>query len=121
MSWSFNAIGHPQGVAEKAEGELSSYRCYEPEETIKKKVIEIIGLSCKAFPPNCVVKVEAYGSQSGYTPGDSVNVTNAMSITITPLPGFVQAPAQTPPARRDDDEYGDVGKKMQESVKPSRR
>lgn len=89
MSWSFNGIGKPAAVAKRAAAELSRVKCHEPEETVKAKVIEILGVALDAFPGDTAVKVEAYGSQSvdSTQPGKA---RNSLTLKIEPLYGFME-------------------------------
>lgn len=87
MSWNFNAVGKPASVARKAAEDLDRIRCYEPEQTIKAKVIEIIATALGAYPADAAVRIEAYGSQNT---GASENAVNQLSVKIEPLYGFVE-------------------------------
>ena len=86
MSWSFHAIGKPAAVAEKTKAALGNYKLAEPEETIKSKVIDIVGTALAAYPEASAVSVEAYGSQSSGADG----ITNDLKIEIKHLYGFVE-------------------------------
>lgn len=86
MSWSFSGVGKAHALAKKAQAELTRYRCSQPEETIKTIVGSTITAVLMAASPRMVVKVEANGSQ--YTDIDCS--ANSVTLTITPLHGFVE-------------------------------
>lgn len=86
MSWSFSGIGKPEAIIAKAKTDLA-YKCAEPEETIKGKVIEIIESALGAFPATTAVQVEAYGSQTAAADGKA---SNQLQFKITPLYGFIE-------------------------------
>lgn len=91
MSWSFNAIGKPKAVLEKARLELteSAYKCPEPEESARKQVYEILKLLLPSYPSTAAVKIEASGSQ--YTPDLKVSENiNQLKLDIQPLYGFIE-------------------------------
>lgn len=87
MSWSFVAVGKPAAILEKARKDMTTYRCAEPEETIKGKVLNIIEASLLAFPEASAIEVNASGSQSMPDPGHAIN---SLSVTIKPLYGFIE-------------------------------
>lgn len=93
MSWSFYAVGKPAAVLNKARAELTRYKCSEPEETIKGKVLNILEASLLAFPSDAAVQIEACGSQTTDSSKPNTAV-NTLSVAIKPLYGFVEdAPA----------------------------
>lgn len=87
MSWSFYKVGNPATVLVEARKDLAHYKCAEPEEAIKAKVLEILEISLSKFPADLPVKVQASGSQS--TKESSQEAANNLSFTIEPLYGFV--------------------------------
>jgi hypothetical protein len=64
MSWSFTAIGRPKAVREKARAYVESFRCSEPEESIKQQVFTMIETALFAMPAASAVRVAAHGGQS---------------------------------------------------------
>lgn len=87
MSWSFSAIGKPLAILAKAEKDLNSIRCAEPEESIKDKVLEIIKAAMADCPGTQVIQIKAGGSQHPLPNG---KYTNSLSIEIAPIYGFVE-------------------------------
>lgn len=98
MSWSFNAIGKPKAVLQKIYTDISnsSYKCPEPEEAVRLKLVEILELALNAFPESSAVKVEAHGSQiPEYVYGASSSqptgkFTNSLKLVIEPIYGFIE-------------------------------
>ena len=89
MSWSFYGTGKPHAVARKAAVELGRITCMEPEQTIKLYVGKIIETALLEFPESgAAVKVEAIGSQA--TDGTTGTHINQLSLTISPIYGFVE-------------------------------
>ena len=92
MSWSASGIGKPLALAAKIEANLTTYRCVEPEETVKKAALGVIKAALEAQDHASVVKVTASGHQSGtYSPdGTAKGISNTLSINIEPVYGFVE-------------------------------
>lgn len=92
MSWSFHATGKPAAVLGKARQDLSQYKCAEPEETIKGKVLNILEVALLAFPESSAVQVAASGSQQqpSVNPTNPTAFINSLSIDIKPIYGFVE-------------------------------
>lgn len=88
MSWSFSAVGRPAAVAAKAAKELSAFKCAEPEESIKERIMQSIVIACEAMPSDIAVRVEASGSQ--YVKQTDGPVVNTASLKIETLYGFVE-------------------------------
>lgn len=61
MSWSMTVQGKGKAVAVVAAKELAQSKCYEPEEAIKGKVLEIVQAAAAAMPDKGLMVV-AYGS-----------------------------------------------------------
>lgn len=93
MSWSVSAVGRPAAVAAKLAKDIASIKCMEPEETIKNGVGTIIAAALAAYPESYAVTVSANGSQGpGYDPnksGATVGQVNSLTVSISPLYGFV--------------------------------
>lgn len=71
MSWSVNAMGKASAVAQYVEKQLHQYKCSEPEESIKERVIGIVADAASAAP-DCGMSIVAYGSQSDMTNAEGV-------------------------------------------------
>lgn len=87
MSWSFYGVGKPAAVAAKFALEASQYKCAEPEETIRSKIVDIVAVSLSAYPEASAVNVKASGSQmsDSKTPGKFINT---LTISVEHLYGF---------------------------------
>jgi hypothetical protein len=85
MSWSVSAIGKPAAVASKVAADLSSYKCVEPEETIKQTAGQALIAAINAQDPDSVIQVTASG-QSGTAP----KLNNTLNVSITPIYGFIE-------------------------------
>jgi hypothetical protein len=95
MSWSFTGVGKPKAVAAAAKKALMNYKCAEPEEDIKTRVIHMLEVALQAYPDSAAVEVTAHGSQ---TTGYDTHIPhkqldghiNSLHIEIKPLWGFVE-------------------------------
>jgi hypothetical protein len=87
MSWSYSGVGKPAAVIANARKALTTYKCSEPEETIKMGVLEIIETSLNAYPADFPVAVSASGSQSQIIDG----FVNNLTVKIDPLWGFLHS------------------------------
>ncbi len=93
MSWSVQAVGKSDKVAEAIEAQFAGLsKCSEPEETVKQSVRAAVAASLAAQIPATAVKVSASGSQSSYRDHKDapVRVQNTVSVSIEPLWGFVE-------------------------------
>lgn len=91
MSWSFYALGKPQAVLKDADTKFDSFKCAEPEETIRQGVYKMITASLLAMPPGSAVEVTASGSQSfqGDTDGNT-SFFNQLHLDIKPIYNFFE-------------------------------
>lgn len=90
MSWSVNAVGKPQKVAQKLAQDFARVKCAEPEESLKNNAASSVAAALAAFPPTIAVRVEASGSQfvpDATKPGE---VINTLYVKIEPLHGFIE-------------------------------
>ena len=88
MSWSFTAVGKPAAILAKAEADMTRYKCAEPEEQIKTKVLGIIKASLLVYPDVAAVEISASGSQQ---PTDQPGrFMNSVSVVIKPIYGFIE-------------------------------
>lgn len=93
MSWSFTGHGKPTPLLAKMKADLSKHRCSEPEETIKQQLLMTIDTALITFPESMALKIEASGSQTPqYGPDGKPtgSYTNSLSLSLTPLYGFVE-------------------------------
>lgn len=87
MSWSFEAKGNPPAVLTAIQESTGlKYKCLEPEETIKQKVIEIFTTALEAMPIDHPIHVQAYGSQDG----SKIPVSNNLTVSIAPMWHFLK-------------------------------
>ena len=86
MSWSVSAIGKPRAVAAVIDKQISSGKCAEPEESIKKFVGALIGTALSSMDEHAAVRVVASGSQSQ----DKGHTSHNLQLTIEPQWGFVE-------------------------------
>lgn len=88
MSWGVNYVGKAAAVAKKLR-EPVSYTNPEPEETLRKQLLETAAQACDAMDPNALVSVSGNGHQSGNVGQNGIN--NAMSLKVEPFYGnFVE-------------------------------
>ena len=88
MSWSFQAVGRPAAVAEKAKAEQETPRCAGAEEVARTAVLEAVGVLCReGFTNEHAVRVSASGS--AYT-DNGVQKYNSLELKVEPLYGFVE-------------------------------
>lgn len=92
MSWSFNAIGTPKGVAAKIQKELDKSLCFGPEEDARlaiMKAAQVLALSTKG---DNAVKVEA----SGHSSSNGDYCTQNAKLNVEPVYGFALDPVDAP-------------------------
>jgi hypothetical protein len=100
MSWSITVQGKGAAVAAVAAKELAQYKCSEPEEAIKGKVVEIVQAAGAAMPDKGLM-VCAYGSMgttwdpTGRNTAEVCNVTVRLELTTVV---FAEIAAVQPPA-----------------------
>lgn len=88
MSWSVSAIGKTPAVATEIAQQFGTYKCAEPEETVRQAALVLINSALSAQDPSTVVRVSAAGSQGlNYT---TKAVYNQVTVTIEPQYGFVE-------------------------------
>lgn len=88
MSWSFSAIGKPAAVAAKCRDTIENgYKCAEPEETIRKTVLEAAAMAAEAHDATqYAVSVEASGSMLR---DNGVCKSNNVRLEVRPIYGFL--------------------------------
>jgi len=88
MSWSVGAFGKAEKVAAKLEADFKAITYLkEPEASIKDLAAGIVAKTLQDFTaPALAVKVDASGSMSTGTDGNS----HSLTITVQPLYGLVE-------------------------------
>ena len=85
MSWSVSAIGKPSKVAEKLKDDFSKMNLSKPEDEIAAAIGKALIKAAEDTTDVSALKVEASGSMGG----SQGNHTHNISVSVTPLYGFV--------------------------------
>ncbi len=89
MSWGIQLVGDAQAVAKRVDVEFGRHSCPEPEENVRQAARLAIEAALRAQADGTVVRVSASGSQSSHYKGSDPHHTNALTITIEPIYGFI--------------------------------
>jgi hypothetical protein len=93
MSWSVSGVGKAPALAAKLEKDFANQsKCAEPEETVRQAARAVIAAALAGQDSGKAIKVDASGSMSNYAeyPSTEAKISNTLSISVTPLYGFVE-------------------------------
>jgi hypothetical protein len=98
MSWSVTAVGKAPAVRTAIADQFSKQSsCMEPEESVRQAAAVLLDAALAAQDSAVAVKVGASGSMSYKDWTTKAGVSNALSLSVEVLYGFVEATPPPPP------------------------
>jgi hypothetical protein len=84
VSWSVSRIGKSKVISEKIDNDIRSFKCAEPEESIKNTIGSAIRIASDSYPVDMLIRVIANGSQSVISTNPIVAV-NQLIVSVEPF------------------------------------